>query len=202
MIRVLPLASLIGFALVTAPAQAEEPPRENGADVVSLNGEHGSSGAITINAAAGANNQQANLGIIANGDIALATGVLVQQNNSPSNEKARPASAEIADGAFSGTHGWHAINVAAGSDNQQANLAIMAIGIEGQVLTETILGQTRASPEPIGETAESVPPDRSARIGDGAFENSSGLIQLNVVGGERNSSANVFALSVSTSAGE
>ncbi|MGH7485620.1 MAG: hypothetical protein ACREMY_08470, partial [bacterium] len=62
-----------------------------------------------------------------------------------------------------------------------------------------VLSQTRASQEPAGYQDD---PDlaKNADIGPQAFAGSSGLVQVNLTAGERNSSANLFALSITEGA--
>jgi hypothetical protein len=67
---------------------------------------------------------------------------------------------------------------------------------------DSLLSQTRASKGPAGGPAD---PTATAQLetglGAGAFEGSSGIVQVSLIGGERNSSANTFALAVPGSAG-
>lgn len=160
------------------------------------------SGAATINAAAGARNQQLNAAAVAAGGFAHAHAGASQHHAAPQSPATPSATATIADGAFAGSSGWIAVNGAAGSDNQQANLAAFAFGIEVGTAADAALSQTRASQGPAGRPAQS--PDaleRRVGIADNAFEDASGLIQVSLIGGDRNTSANTFALSVSADAG-
>ena len=165
---------------------------------VTIGGSGPTSGVANVNVAAGNDNQQANFGIIASGKAASVVGTATQHIESFGVNGGNPASAVLAPGAFAGSNGWLAINGAAGAENQQANVALIAFGIEGQAVADAMLSQTRASHEPMGSpVAGPANPERSVAIGPGAFENSSGLVQLSLIGGDRNSSANVFVLSVS-----
>jgi hypothetical protein len=89
-----------------------------------------------------------------------------------------------------------AVNVAAGNGNQLANLAIIAIGIDAPIASEPLLEQARASQQPSGLPGGSTTPEASAQLASSAFEGSTGLVQANLVGGERNSSSNTFVLTV------
>jgi len=102
----------------------------------------------------------------------------------------------IEGGAFAGTNGLTSINITAGSQNQMANLALLAIGNSG-AMSDQLLEQSRAPIEPTGGNPEGALPanDRIA-IGETAFGEGSGLIQVNLIGGEGNTSANTFALSI------
>jgi hypothetical protein len=158
------------------------------------------SGVGAVNVAAGSGNQQNNAGVISIGDVteSLAT---VSQNTGDTPDTPGHLGAIIAPDSFAGSTGWLAINGIAGSGNQQANLAIFALGTTGAALSDTALSQARASHEPTAgpDTAASAN-DRSVAIGAGAFANSNGLVQVSLIGGDRNSSANVFALSSSVGA--
>jgi hypothetical protein len=153
------------------------------------------SGAATVNVAAGNANQQTNAALISSGKV-TADVALVGQSTDYTADSQGPLGASIAPDSFGGSNGWLAINGVAGSGNQQANLAIIALGTTGAALSDTALSQARASHEPTaGPDTGAAGNDRSVSIGNGAFANSSGLVQVSLIGGDRNSSANVFALS-------
>lgn len=195
-LRILSFAAA-GYALVPAAAVAQDaPPVAQGLDSVTV-GQPGDafSGFQQINAAAGSRNQQLNLGLIAMGDVAVATASAAQVSDNPVLAEDRTASATIPDGAFAGSHGLTAVNVVAGSDNQQANMALVAIGLEGQVIADAVLMQTRASYKPSEEQGAAAA-ESSVTMGEGAFANSSGIIQVSLIGGARNSSANLAVLTV------
>lgn len=153
-------------------------------------------GVVAVNSASGNNNEQANAGIVAVGGIAVSRGSVTQSaanNSGPSGLD----QANIADGAFANSSGMIAVNGVSGNDNQQANVAALAFGTQTAAAADALLTQTRASTEPTGGTAApTAPAGRSATIGDGAFANSQGLVQVSLIGGDRNTSANTFAMSV------
>ncbi len=161
-------------------------------------------GRVAVNLAAGDFNQQANALAIANAPTALA-GVIIGQslgkNDLATGDGSETAaSARIADGAFANAAGAISVNVAAGSENQQANAAAIATGLEGQTLAVAALEQSRAPTEPEGDAVQADAP-RTAEVSATAFENASGLVQTNLTAGERNSSANSFALTLPGGAG-
>lgn len=181
------------FALTLLPGTAVADPL----DSVIIDSIHqGSAGAVAVNIAAGNNNQQANAGVIAIGETSLATGLIDQRLGDNVNIRSASKVALIGGNAFANSSGLIAVNIASGSDNQQANLAVIAIGIEGQAVTDALLSQTRASQQPVGQLAEADAPEGVTGFGPGAFENSSGLVQVSLIGGERNTSANTFALTI------
>jgi hypothetical protein len=157
-------------------------------------------GAGTLNVAAGNQNQQTNAALISSGAIASPKVVVGQETDYAGNTDGL-LGASIAADSFSDSTGWLAINGAAGSGNQQANLAIIALGTTGAALSDTALSQARASHEPTaGPDTGTAVNDRSVAIGAGAFADSSGLVQVSLIGGDRNTSANIFALSSSAGA--
>ncbi|MDT9598991.1 hypothetical protein [Sphingosinicella rhizophila] len=190
--------SLSLFAAFAGIARAEDPPAppivNESEDVVAIVGAGGSAGRTAVNAAAGNLNQQTNVGVIAIGTNAVAIGSVTQLTDASIPQPSAYKSATIGGDAFARSTGMIAVNVAAGSGHQQANLAIIAIGIEGQVVTDAMLSQTRASNSPPGMSGQTTAPEVVAGISSGAFAGSSGLVQVSLVGGERNSSANIFAL--------
>ena len=163
---------------------------------VELNGD-GTAGALAVNLVAGSGNQQANVGLIASGGIGLADGAVVQALSIGTIGGSASAEVRIADGAFAGSTGWLATNIGAGLGNQQANVATIGIGFTGEVATAAMLSQSRASTMEgdRGETPNGPEPYRT-QIGDGAFANSSGVVQVNLAAGDGNTSANIFALSI------
>lgn len=197
----LAIASLTAMLFAAGPAAAQS------SDTLVIAPEASeASGRIAVNAAAGTFNQQANSAVIVESVNALA-GNLIQQNlvgntvcsyvggECVPNTIAQTAT--IADGAFAGVSGAIAVNGAAGVENQQANLATFGIasGIDARVIALTALSQVRASQEPAVDPDEPAV-EKSATISSQAFTDASGLIQTNVSAGERNSSANIFALTI------
>lgn len=158
----------------------------------------GTSGRIAVNVAAGDNNQQVGDVIIAIGDISVVTQSVSQRLGSRVSDD-RGTGIVVADGAFAGTSGLTSINITAGSQNQMANLALLAIGNSG-VMSDQLLEQSRAPIRPNGGTLDgslSSSNDQIA-IGGSAFGNGSGVIQVNLIGGEGNTSANTFALTIAS----
>lgn len=186
--------SLIGAAGLPGPAFAQA----IGDDVLIESGS--ATGVIRVNVAAGNFNQQANAAVVAAGgnSDALAT---IWQFTDDAADSPGAQSVAIAPNSFVGSAGLISVNGAAGSGNQQANLAAIAIGMTGVALGDTALSQARASHEPSSPDKVTAVNDRSVAIGTGAFAQSSGLIQVSLIGGDRNSSANTFAVSSTDGAG-
>lgn len=156
-----------------------------------------SSGRISINLAAGTGNQQIAAAAVAVGKIAAIEGV-ARQSILTSSESDEATAISIPAGAFTGNSGLLSINISAGSLNQSANLAQLAVG-NIAAMSDQLLEQSRASTEPSGGTgAAATSPNDAIALGESAFGDNRGLVQINLIGGERNSSANIFQLSMST----
>jgi len=155
-----------------------------------------SSGRISVNLAAGTGNQQMAGATVALGAIAGSTGIARQIILTP-DASDRITLIEVPDDAFAGNSGLLSINISAGTFNQSANLAQLAMG-SIVAMSDQLLEQSRASTEPSGGTGSAAnAPNDAIKLSDGAFRDNSGLVQLNLIGGERNSSANIFQLSMS-----
>lgn len=187
------VATLVSVVPQSAVVAQDEPLPTND---VKLDGD-ATAGALAVNLVAGSGNQQANVGLIASGGVGLADGTVVQALSIGAIGHSASTEVRVADGAFSGSTGWLATNIGAGLGNQQANVATIGIGFTGEVATAAILNQSRASTivADRGERPNGLEPYRT-QIGDGAFADSSGVVQVNLAAGDGNTSANIFALSI------
>lgn len=177
-----------------AIAQASGGPQD---EVVIGEGEGGEvSGRLAVNIAAGNGNQQIGAATASVGEIA-ATADRVQQVIGATDASDRATRVVIEGDAFSSNSGLISINVTVGLQNQSANLASLAVGNSG-ALSDQLLAQSRAPSNPTGVSGgEAGASNDIVDVSDDAFSESSGLIQVNLIGGERNSSANTFSLNVS-----
>src|SRR5688572_8461130 len=118
--------AVVALLVVATPALSQN------TDTVSISDAAlaGSQGRIGVNAAAGDFNEQVNSAAIANGDTALATNVVRQYIGENTVSESDAQNASITGTAFSNSQGAIAVNGAAGTENQQANLAAIGIGIE------------------------------------------------------------------------
>ena len=188
------IAAALGMAMMPASAPAQTV--DDAGDAVILAGHEGSgqSGRLAVNIAAGTHNQQASSALLAIGDMAGTQGAIIQHAGSGNEDRA--TTIVVGPAAFAGISGLASINITAGTHNQSANLARLAIGQAG-ARSDQLLEQTRARIEPSGGTAQSATGQNDfITIDDAAFGQGSGLIQANLIGGERNSSANTFSLTV------
>jgi len=189
-------AALAAMLVAMTPALAQG--SDQGSDSLDISDTAvNAQGRVGVNAAAGVFNQQVNAGVITNGDE-LSYGINTVKQNLEANTvngTSGPQEALISGDSFAGATGAIAVNGVAGVENQQANLFTIGIGIEGRTLTLEALSQTRASQEPAGSPDEPAVA-KTADIGSQAFTDASGLVQVNLTAGERNSSANLFALTL------
>ena len=154
------------------------------------------SGRLAVNLAAGEGNQQMGAASVAIGETATIADS-ARQSTVGSDSSDRATRISIEGDAFSNNSGLISINVTAGLQNQSANLASLAVGNSG-ALSDQLLAQSRAPTNPTGESEGGAGASNDVvEISDDAFNESSGLIQVNLIGGERNSSANTFSLNVS-----
>ena len=192
-------ASLAAFALLTlglsAQLRAQDAAPVSDQVIVPDASAQGASGRLAVNIAAGDNNQQIGDAVIAIGGLAFSLEAVSQRLSGPAPIN-RDTEISIGNGAFVGTAGLSSINITAGTQNQMANLAILAVGNSG-AMSDQLLEQSRAPTEPNGGNQNgSLPSNDRISIADTAFGDGSGLLQVNLIGGEGNSSANTFALSI------
>lgn len=182
---------LAGLALIAPVAAIAEVQDEI---VIPDAGTAGASGRIAVNAAAGSSNQQVNAAVATLGEVSSGL-ARVHQRMVGSDSGDRSTRIVLEGNAFAQSSGMVGINAAAGTQNQLANVAILSIGRIGAISDE-LLEQSRASTEPSGSSGGTGDRNDTIAVGNNAFRDSSGLVQVNLIGGERNSSANTFVLNV------
>ena len=152
-------------------------------------------GVSLVNTSAGDSNLQLNSAIIAfneSGDVRTLL-IGVQQADDDQDDGVIDAASWINDDAFAGAQGLVSLNQGSGRFNLQANVAVIAGRIDGAIVSDAVLSQTRSDTElPDGVEGEGT---RQAIVRDSAFEGSAGVIQVNQVAGLKNSTINRFGLS-------
>ena len=158
-------------------------------------------GAAAVNLAAGNLNLQVNEAAVALNQAGLALAGTAGMQRADQQPDGQPGVmvARIDDLAFARAAGLIAVNEASGHVNAQANLAAITLGIEGVVLADNVLSQSRAGGTPPGAETNGEPV-REVSVADTAFRNAVGIVQVNQAAGSRNDSANTFALSLSAGA--
>lgn len=190
-------ALLIG-ALPMVAAHAQTAPVSVNVNMVDAGVLSGASGNIAVNTSAGNGTAQSNHGAIGAADgIAFSAldshQILVSPPPTPSDH-----SAVVRGNAFSQVSGMVRFNQSSGSGNAQANMAAIAHGSNVEISLQQ-LAQVGAPSLP-QQPANSSGNGRiyRAEIADTAFEGARGIVQVNQVAGSGNSTANLFALGVST----
>lgn len=165
------------------------------------NAMRGTTGASSVNMAAGDLNQQANLRAFASGGNVTVLGRQTQQDNHFDSPYA--ASASIGGAAYSGGHGLASINQASGSSNAQLNVVAGQLAAQG--IRETTDGSLSSviSASAGGQHPGNVPASgngpRSTAVEASAMQGYQGVMQLNQAAGSGNATGNQLLLSVSSS---
>jgi hypothetical protein len=195
---------LAGIAGLVAALGLVAPARAQSSDSVTVDPDtFGTTGRIAVNAAAGVLNQQANAAVLGQSETFVLMSNIVSQSLvangvcTLADGECGSAPAQATINGFEGANGLIEVNAAAGVENQQANLAVFGIsaGIDGRIVSLTLLSQVRATEEPAGGPIAPVA-DKTADFGPHAFQDASGLVQANSTAGVGNSSANIFALAI------
>lgn len=193
------LASLLAagsLAMLALPAAAQDSDPVRDELRIGANEVTGNNGRVAVNVVAGDSNQQLSDAAIAIGDYAV-TVQTTGQFMARTPDADRTTLLDVGPDAFSNNTGLVSVNLTSGTQNQSANLAALTIGNSG-VVSDQMLAQASAPTGPAGLSAEGLDtPNDAIAISESAFGGNSGLVQINLIGGERNSSANTFALSVS-----
>lgn len=152
-------------------------------------------GNLSINQAAGDQQQQTNTRAIAIGHEAQASTHVIQRIDAPYS-RALDANASISGSSFSNGSGVLGINQSAGAGTQQANAVRIGISAVPQSIDDsTLLQQNVAlsnSSDPTGQPSGS----RQVSTSDQAFGNSRGVVQLNQSAGVGNRMANTLSVRV------
>lgn len=155
----------------------------------------GYKGNLSINQAAGDQQQQNNSRAIAIGHEAQATTRIIQRNDTPAS-RALDASASISGNAFSNGNGVLGINQSSGAGTQQANAVRIAISAVPQSIDDSVLLQQNVALSNSSDPTGQAPGSRQVSTSDQAFSNSRGVIQLNQSAGVGNRMANTLSVRV------
>ncbi|RTE64910.1 hypothetical protein EH243_14615 [Amphritea opalescens] len=161
----------------------------------------GSVGIIGVNIAAGDSNTQLNARALA---VSFGQGVDVNASVKASqyvgfpdsDSRASSAVSLIEGNAFANASGLISVNHASGSGNAQLNDVSIGFALGGTAVTESELNLT-VTGQPAIQSDNDLTGHREVSIGEGAFDGSSGLVQVNQLAGSGNTTHNSFGLSVS-----
>ncbi|MDH4431444.1 adhesin [Pseudomonas shirazica] len=185
---------LILVTLCSTSAFAQSPvPVINNADIDSSGSRY--QGNLSVNQAAGDQQQQANARAFASGPEAGATTQIRQRLNAPANS-AMDARATIQGDAFSNGSGALGVNQSAGANTQQANALSISLGAQPQSIDDSVLMQQNVALLNNSGPIDTSTGHRQVTTSDQAFTGSRGVIQLNQSAGVGNRMANTLSIRV------
>ena len=152
-------------------------------------------GNVTINQAAGDQQQQVNIRAIAIGTEAKASTSVTQKLNTPA-DPSLDARAAIGGISFSNGSGVIGINQSAGANNQMVNAVRVSISAQPQGMDDSALSQQNVALVPNSGTASPANGSRQIVTSDQAFTGSRGVVQLNQSAGVGNRMANTLNIRV------
>ncbi len=164
--------------------------------VIDGNALHSVSGRNAVNMASGDSNSQVNAAALAIDSDGLANASVLTRQYQNVNASTLPdlSISDIGDNAFANSSGAISINQTSGIGNTQANGMAIGVGLQVNVMSESMLSSTTAG---VGlATSETDTGTRSVTISDSAFTGARGLVQVNQSAGSGNSTANNFALQI------
>lgn len=153
-------------------------------------------GVLSVNQAAGSQQQQINGRALAIGTNANATTDFRQYQELSGIDTSMNAQATITGSAFSNGSGVLGVNQSAGAGTQQINSFRTSIGSGAQSLDDSVLAQQNVVLSTNSGAAEASPGERVVAIDRQAFAGSSGVVQLNQSAGVGNRMANSVSIRV------
>lgn len=153
-------------------------------------------GVLSVNQAAGSQQQQINGRALAIGANANATSDFRQYQELDGIDTAMDAQANITGSAFSNGSGVLGVNQSAGAGTQQINSFRVSVGSAAQSVDDSILAQQNVMPAQNSGAAETSSVERAVAIDRQAFAGSSGVVQLNQSAGVGNRMANTVSIRV------
>ncbi|AHD14922.1 MULTISPECIES: hypothetical protein [Pseudomonas] len=185
---------LILVTLCSTSTFAQSPvPVINNADIDSSGSRY--LGNLSVNQAAGDQQQQANARAFAVGPEASATTQIRQRLNTPA-DPAMNARSTIQGDAFSNGSGALGVNQSAGANTQQANALSISIGAQPQSIDDSVLMQQNVALLNNSGPIDTSTGHRQVTTSDQAFTGSRGVIQLNQSAGVGNRMANTLSIRV------
>lgn len=186
-------ASLLYIALFCSGTVLAASPVEDNARIDSS--AQGYKGNLTINQAAGDQQQQNNSRAIAIGHEAQAT-TQINQRIDTASSRAIDANASIGGTSFSNGNGMLGINQSAGAGTQQANAVRISISAVPQSIDDSVLLQQNVALSNSSGSTDHTPGSRQVSTSDQAFTGSRGVVQLNQSAGVGNRMANTLSVRV------
>ena len=152
-------------------------------------------GNLTINQAAGDQQQQINSRAIAIGTGAQAGGSLKQKLTTGADRSVN-ATTTIGGSSFSNGNGALGVNQSAGANNQMINAMRISISAQPQSIDDSVLSQQNVALLPDSGATDASKGSRQVVTSDQAFTGSRGVIQVNQSAGVGNRMANTLSIRV------
>jgi hypothetical protein len=153
-------------------------------------------GGLSVNQAAGSQQQQINGRALAIGTSANATSKFRQYQELNGVDRSLNAQASIGGNAFSKGSGVLGVNQSAGAGTQQINSFRVSTGSAAQGVDDSVLAQQIVVSSKNSGADESGPGERAVAIDRQAFAGSGGVVQLNQSAGVGNRTANTVSIRV------
>ncbi|MGE8391937.1 adhesin [Pseudomonas sp. BIGb0427] len=185
--------SLLILAMFCSVPAFAQPPVVNNANIDNSGAQY--QGNLTVNQAAGDQQQQANARAIAVGHGASAS-TQIRQRLRTTVDPSIDAQSNIQGNSFSHGSGALGVNQSAGASNQQANAMRISISSGPQSIDDSVLMQQNVALLNSSDSADSAPGFRQVTTSDQAFTGSRGVIQLNQSAGVGNRTANTLSIRV------
>lgn len=185
--------TLLLLALFCSASTFAQSPVINNAEIDGSGMRH--QGNLSVNQAAGDQQQQANARAIAIGNNASATTQIRQRLRSQVDPR-MDARSSIQGDSFSHGNGVLGVNQSAGASNQQANALRISISSQPQSIDDSVLMQQNVTLINNSDPTDSAPGNRQVATSDQAFTGSRGVIQLNQSSGVGNRMANTLSVRV------
>ncbi|SFP84686.1 hypothetical protein SAMN05216229_106214 [Geopseudomonas sagittaria] len=189
------LALLIAMAIPVVSLAEQVPVQVSNLSTIDNSGRT-YQGVLSVNQAAGSQQQQINGRALAFGANANATSDFRQYQELDGIDTAMDAQANITGSAFSNGSGVLGVNQSAGAGTQQINSFRVSVGSAAQSVDDSILAQQNVMPAQNSGAAETSSGERAVAIDRQAFAGSSGVVQLNQSAGVGNRMANTVSIRV------
>ena len=186
----IPLPLLVAVLLASAQVHAAS---DNNAEI--NNSGLSYRGNITVNQAAGDQQQQVNSRAIAIGTQGLASTRISQKLNTAADPSLN-AKAVMQGNSFSNGSGVLGVNQSSGANNQMINAVRIGISAQPQGIDDSALSQQNVALLPGSGTVLPVSGSRQVVTSDQAFTGSRGVVQLNQSAGVGNRMANTLNVRV------
>jgi hypothetical protein len=185
--------TLLILAMFCSASSFAQPPVINNANIDDSGMRY--QGNLSVNQAAGDQQQQANARAIAIGHGASAT-TQIRQRLRTHVDPAIDAQSSIKGDSFSHGNGVLGVNQSAGASNQQANALRISTSEQPQSIDDSVLMQQNVTLLYNSDPSDSAPGYRQVTTSDQAFTGSRGVIQVNQSAGVGNRMANTLSVRV------